>query len=118
MKMLVAHGPLACRVHTACDTLGSAAKGVRKSANTARRSACATRRPNIRDKGTGYKYDDKYGDSGSINLATEPFRRDRPVLVATAVLGLLSGDAARFEAKTYCFQRHEGGEIPRHHQSP
>ena len=46
-----------------------------------------------------------------INLATEPFRRDRPVLVATAVLGLLLAMLLGFEAKTIVSERHEGGEI-------
>jgi type IV pilus assembly protein PilN len=46
-----------------------------------------------------------------INLATEPFRRDRPVLVASAALGLLLAILLGFEAKTIVSQRHEGAEI-------
>src|ERR1700676_4907188 len=44
-----------------------------------------------------------------INLATEPFRRHRPVLVASAALGLLLATLLGFDAKTIVF--------PRHHQS-
>jgi hypothetical protein len=46
-----------------------------------------------------------------INLATEPFRRDRPVLVASAALGLLLAILLGFEAKTIVSQRQEGAEI-------
>jgi hypothetical protein len=46
-----------------------------------------------------------------INLATEPFRRDRPALVATAGLGLLLAVFLGFEAKTIVSQRQQGKEI-------
>lgn len=46
-----------------------------------------------------------------INLATEPFRRDRPVLVATAALALLLTIFLGFEVKTIVSQRQEGGAI-------
>ena len=46
-----------------------------------------------------------------INLATEPFRRDRPVLVATAALALLLAIFLGFELKTIVSQRREGGAI-------
>jgi hypothetical protein len=47
----------------------------------------------------------------SINLATEPFRRDRPVLVATAALGLLLLIFLGLEVKTIVSQRREGAVI-------
>jgi hypothetical protein len=46
-----------------------------------------------------------------INLATEPFRRDRPVLVASAALGLLLAISLGFEAKTIVSERQQGAEI-------
>jgi hypothetical protein len=46
-----------------------------------------------------------------INLATEPFRRDRPVLVASAALGLLLAILLGFEVKTIISERHEGADI-------
>jgi hypothetical protein len=46
-----------------------------------------------------------------INLATEPFRRDRPVLVASAALGLLLAISLGFEAKTIVSERQQGDEI-------
>jgi len=46
-----------------------------------------------------------------INLATEPFRRDRPVLVASAALGLLLAILLGFEARTIVSERQEGAEI-------
>jgi hypothetical protein len=46
-----------------------------------------------------------------INLATEPFRRDRPVLVASAALGLLLAILLGFEVKTIISQRREGADI-------
>jgi hypothetical protein len=46
-----------------------------------------------------------------INLATEPFRRDRPVLVATAALALLLTIFLGFEVKTIVSQRQEGAVI-------
>jgi hypothetical protein len=46
-----------------------------------------------------------------INLATEPFRRDRPVLVATAALAFLLTIFLGFEVKTIMSQRQEGAVI-------
>jgi hypothetical protein len=46
-----------------------------------------------------------------INLATEPFRRDRPALVATAALGVLLAIFLGFEATTIISQRQQGKEI-------
>jgi type IV pilus assembly protein PilN len=46
-----------------------------------------------------------------INLATEPFRRDRPVLVASAALGLLLAILLGFEVKTIISERREGADI-------
>lgn len=46
-----------------------------------------------------------------INLATEPFRRDRPVLVASAALGLLLAILLGFQVKTIISERREGAEI-------
>jgi hypothetical protein len=46
-----------------------------------------------------------------INLATEPFRRDRPVLVASAALALLLATLLGFEAKTIVSERRQGAEI-------
>jgi hypothetical protein len=46
-----------------------------------------------------------------INLASEPFRRDRPVLVATAALALLLLIFLGFEVKTIVSQRQEGAVI-------
>jgi hypothetical protein len=46
-----------------------------------------------------------------INLATEPFRRDRPVLVASAALGLLLAISLGFEARTIVSERQQGAEI-------
>jgi len=46
-----------------------------------------------------------------INLATEPFRRDRPILVATAALALLFTILLGFEVKTIVSQRQEGAVI-------
>ncbi len=46
-----------------------------------------------------------------INLATEPFRRDRPVLVATAALGVLLLIFLGLEVKTIVSQRREGAAI-------
>jgi len=46
-----------------------------------------------------------------INLATEPFRRDRPMLVASAALGLLLVMSLAFEVKTIITEREQGAEI-------
>lgn len=46
-----------------------------------------------------------------INLATEPFRRDRPVLVATAAAGVLLLILLGFQASTIVSQRREGAAI-------
>jgi hypothetical protein len=46
-----------------------------------------------------------------INLATEPFRRDRPMLVATAALGLLLAILLGVEVKTITSERHQGADI-------
>ena len=46
-----------------------------------------------------------------INLATEPFRRDRPVLVATAALAVLLLIFLGIEVKTIVSQRREGAVI-------
>ena len=46
-----------------------------------------------------------------INLASEPFRRDRPVLVASAALGVLLAILLGFEAKTIVSERHQGADI-------
>jgi hypothetical protein len=46
-----------------------------------------------------------------INLATEPFRRDRPVLVATAALALLLTIFLGIEVKTIVSERREGAVI-------
>jgi len=46
-----------------------------------------------------------------INLAIEPFRRDRPVLVATAALGLLLTILLGFQVKTIVSERRDGAEI-------
>jgi Tfp pilus assembly protein PilN len=46
-----------------------------------------------------------------INLATEPFRRDRPMLVATAALGVLLAILLGFEVTTITSERHEGADI-------
>jgi hypothetical protein len=46
-----------------------------------------------------------------INLATEPFRRDRPILVATAALGVLLLIFLGLEVKTIVSQRQEGAVI-------
>jgi hypothetical protein len=46
-----------------------------------------------------------------INLATEPFRRDRPVLVASAAVGLLLAILLGFEVKTIVSERREGAVI-------
>src|SRR5580704_10151506 len=46
-----------------------------------------------------------------INLATEPFRRDRPMLVASAALGLLLAIMLGFAVKTIVSERQEGAQI-------
>lgn len=46
-----------------------------------------------------------------INLATEPFRRDRPMLVAFAALGLLLALGLAVEVKTIISERQQGAEI-------
>jgi hypothetical protein len=46
-----------------------------------------------------------------INLASEPFRRDRPVLVATAALALLLLIFLGLEVKTIVSERREGAVI-------
>jgi hypothetical protein len=46
-----------------------------------------------------------------INLATEPFRRDRPMLVASAALGLLLAVLLGFEVTTITSERHQGADI-------
>jgi hypothetical protein len=46
-----------------------------------------------------------------INLATEPFRRDRPMLVASAAVGLLLVLSLAFEVKTIITERQQGAEI-------
>jgi hypothetical protein len=46
-----------------------------------------------------------------INLATDPFRRDRPVLVASAALGLLLAILLGFQVKTIISERREGADI-------
>jgi hypothetical protein len=46
-----------------------------------------------------------------INLATEPFRRDRPMLVAFAALSLLLALGLAFEVKTIISERQQGAEI-------
>jgi hypothetical protein len=46
-----------------------------------------------------------------INLATEPFRRDRPMLVASAAMGLLLVLSLAFEVKTIITERQQGAEI-------
>ncbi len=46
-----------------------------------------------------------------INLATEPFRRDRPMLVASAAVSLLLLIVLGVEVKTIISERHEGADI-------
>ena len=46
-----------------------------------------------------------------INLATEPFRRDRPMLVASAAVGLLLVILLGVEVKTIVSERHDGADI-------
>jgi len=46
-----------------------------------------------------------------INLATEPFRRDRPLLVASAALSVLLAFSLAFEVKTILSERQQGAEI-------
>ena len=46
-----------------------------------------------------------------INLASEPFRRDRPMLVASAAVGLLLAIFLGVEVKTIISQRHQGADI-------
>lgn len=46
-----------------------------------------------------------------INLATQPFRRDRPMLVATAAVGFVLAILLVIEVKTIVTQRHEGADI-------
>src|SRR5258708_35061094 len=46
-----------------------------------------------------------------INLATEPFRRDRPMLVAAAAVGLLLLIVLVVEVKTIISQRGQGADI-------
>jgi hypothetical protein len=46
-----------------------------------------------------------------INLATEPFRRDRPMLVAFAAVGVLLALLLAIEVKTITSEREQGAEI-------
>src|SRR5579864_5634885 len=46
-----------------------------------------------------------------INLATEPFRRDRPMLVASAALALVLAIMLGFEVTTIRSERHQGADI-------
>ncbi len=46
-----------------------------------------------------------------INLATEPFRRDRPMLVASAALAIVLAMLLGFEVTTIISERHQGADI-------
>ena len=46
-----------------------------------------------------------------INLATEPFRRDRPLLVASSVLGLALVALLGFQISTIVHERHQAADI-------
>lgn len=46
-----------------------------------------------------------------INLATQPFRRDRPMLVATAAVGFVLAILLGIEVKTIISERRQGADI-------
>ena len=46
-----------------------------------------------------------------INLASEPFRRDRSMLVASAVLGVALVALLGFQISTIVYERHQAADI-------